>query len=141
MHNLRQVHKRPARKRVGRGGKRGTYSGRGIKGQKARAGNRPAPVVRELFKRYPKLRGYRTAKRQRKPQAVSLEAVAKKFSEGQVVSPQTLLEKGLVRAIKRNAPAVKIVGSAELATKLSVHGCTLSAGARKSIEKSGGKVA
>lgn len=59
LHELKPKHKRKKRKRVGRGGKRGTYSGRGIKGQKARAGRRLKPVIRELIKRYPKLRGYK----------------------------------------------------------------------------------
>ena len=140
MHNLKVQHKRPAKKRRGRGGKRGTYSGRGMKGQKSRAGNRPAPVVRELLKRYPKLKGYRRVRRQRKPQSVSLDVIVRKFLKDEVVSPQTLLEKGLVQEIKRSAPVVKIVGSPVLKTKLSVQGCMLSAGARKAIEKNGGSV-
>ena len=59
LHQLKPTHKAKAAKRVGRGGKRGTYSGRGMKGQKSRAGARMQPLVRELIKRYPKLRGYR----------------------------------------------------------------------------------
>jgi large subunit ribosomal protein L15 len=59
LHQLKPIHKLKKRKRVGRGGKKGTYSGRGIKGQKARAGRRLKPAIRELIKRYPKLRGYK----------------------------------------------------------------------------------
>jgi len=59
LHQLRPKHKLKKKKRIGRGGKRGTYSGKGIKGQKSRAGRKFAPVIRELIKRYPKLRGYR----------------------------------------------------------------------------------
>lgn len=59
LHELRPKHKLKKRKRIGRGGKRGTYSGRGVKGQKSRSGRRFAPVIRSLIKRYPKLRGYR----------------------------------------------------------------------------------
>ncbi|MBZ1348254.1 MAG: uL15 family ribosomal protein [Candidatus Nealsonbacteria bacterium] len=59
LHQLKPIHKRKKRKRLGRGGKRGTYSGRGMKGQKSRAGARFEPIIRGLIKRYPKLRGYR----------------------------------------------------------------------------------
>jgi large subunit ribosomal protein L15 len=51
---------------VGRGGKKGTYSGRGIKGQKSRAGKRLEPIIRSIIKRYPKLRGYRFKSEKRK---------------------------------------------------------------------------
>jgi len=63
LHELQPNHKQRKAKRVGRGGKRGTYSGRGMKGQKSRAGYRMQPQVRELVKKYPKLRGYRRPKR------------------------------------------------------------------------------
>lgn len=139
-HALQPTHKRPAKKRRGRGGKRGTYSGRGMKGQKARAGQRPAPVVRELLKRYPKLKGYRRVKRMRKPYSVSLEAIAKAFLKDETVSPATLVKKGFVHELKRKAPRVKIVGTAKLKHQLSFEGCTFSEGARKAIEKAGGNI-
>jgi large subunit ribosomal protein L15 len=59
IHELKPKHKNKGKKRVGRGGKKGTYSGKGIKGQKARAGRKMVPIIRELIKRYPKLKGYR----------------------------------------------------------------------------------
>lgn len=59
LHELKPTHKLKKRKRIGRGGKRGTYCGKGIKGQASRAGKRLEPIVRSLIKRYPKLRGYR----------------------------------------------------------------------------------
>lgn len=140
MHTLKPKHKRPQKKRIGRGGKRGTYSGKGMKGQKSRAGNRPAPVVRELIKRYPKLKGYRRVKRHRKPYSVSLGTILKAFGKDEVVSPTTLVEKGMVHEIKRKAPAVKIVGIEELQYALQVKDCQISAGAQKAIEKAGGSV-
>ena len=140
LHELRPKRKRRSAKRIGRGGKRGTYSGRGMKGQNARAGGRPAPVVRELLKRYPKLKGYTRVRRQRKPQSVSLHVLSKKFSKNEIVSPRALAEKGLIHQRKGSVPAVKIVGSAKLKTALSVQGCILSAGAKKAIEESGGSV-
>lgn len=59
IHELKPTHKKKEAKKIGRGGKRGTYSGKGMKGQKSRAGRRLEPVVRSLIKKYPKLRGYR----------------------------------------------------------------------------------
>lgn len=59
LNDLKPIHKNKKRKRVGRGGKRGTYSGRGQKGQLSRAGRKLKPVIREIIKRYPKLRGYK----------------------------------------------------------------------------------
>jgi len=57
LHELQPTNKKKTKKRVGRGGKRGTYSGRGIKGQKSRAGRKIRPAIRDLMQRTPKLRG------------------------------------------------------------------------------------
>ncbi len=57
LHEVKPIHKNESRKRIGRGGKRGTYSGKGIKGQKSRAGRKIRPAVRDLIQRTPKLRG------------------------------------------------------------------------------------
>ena len=140
VHELQPKHKRPGKKRVGRGGKRGTYSGRGMKGQKSRAGNRPAPVVREILKSYPKLKGYRRVKRKRKPYSVSLEIIQKRFTKEETVSPTTLVEKGIVHELKRKAPKVKLVGTTKLEHAFQVKDCILTEGAKKAIEKAGGKI-
>jgi len=70
-HQLQPNHISESRKRVGRGGKKGTYSGKGGKGQTARAGRKLAPIIRELIKRYPKLKGYRQFEMQGKNTAVA----------------------------------------------------------------------
>jgi len=57
LHQISPAHSNKKGKRVGRGGKRGTYSGRGIKGQKARAGHRIRPAIRDFMMKIPKLRG------------------------------------------------------------------------------------
>ena len=57
LHELRPKTKNKPRKRIGRGGKRGTISGRGTKGQNARAGRKKRPELRDIIKRIPKLRG------------------------------------------------------------------------------------
>ncbi|MDE2144662.1 MAG: hypothetical protein KGJ01_01695 [Patescibacteria group bacterium] len=59
LHELSPLHKNKEEKRIGRGGKRGTFSGRGTKGQRARAGHRIRPAERDLIQHMPKLRGTR----------------------------------------------------------------------------------
>lgn len=56
-HTLQARTKRKHARRVGRGGKRGKTSGRGTKGQNARAGRKKRPELREIIKHVPKLRG------------------------------------------------------------------------------------
>jgi large subunit ribosomal protein L15 len=68
LHQISPDHKKIAKKRIGRGGKRGTYSGKGVKGQKSRAGSRIRPGTRDLIQQLPKLRGSRNmGARKRKP--------------------------------------------------------------------------
>jgi ribosomal protein L15 len=57
LYQLKPIHPRISQKRVGRGGKRGTFSGKGTKGQHARAGHRIRPAERDFIQRLPKLRG------------------------------------------------------------------------------------
>lgn len=105
-------------RRIGRGGKRGTYSGRGIKGQHARAGAKFRPAERELLKKIPKLRGYRFKVFREKPAIVTLTQLEKYFSEGGTVTPQRLLTLGVIRRIRGKTPRVKILGSGTLTKKL-----------------------
>jgi len=140
LHELRPKYKRKKRKRVGRGGKRGTYAGRGIKGQKARAGRRLKPVIQELIKRYPKLRGYKFKKVELKPAIVNIETLEKKFKTGEIVNPKTLLEKRLIRRIKGRIPLVKILAKGKLTKKLIIEGCQVSKSAREKIKKAGGQI-
>lgn len=135
---LRPKHKKKRKKRVGRGGKRGTYAGRGIKGQKARAGRKLKPLIREWIKRYPKLRGYKFKPVKLKPAIINVEILEKKFKSGQVISPSLLLERKLIRKIKGKTPEVKILGRGKITKKLIVEDCQVSKSARKKIEKAGG---
>ncbi|MBU2101416.1 hypothetical protein KKH05_01725 [Patescibacteria group bacterium] len=57
LHDISPINKNKKKKRIGRGGKRGTFSGRGIKGQKSRAGRKIRPASRDLIQQLPKLRG------------------------------------------------------------------------------------
>src|SRR3989338_6673813 len=79
IHEVKPKLKKHAQKRVGRGGKRGTYSGRGIKGQKARAGHRIRPALRDVIKKIPKLRGYRMKISPKNTVGINLGAVNKDF--------------------------------------------------------------
>ena len=117
-----------AKRRVGRGGKRGTFSGRGSKGQKSRAGTRIRPGFRggdnPLWKLFPKQRGASKKtdiKHARFQMAVHSVAVVNVkdlnavFKEGEKVSKKSLLKKGLIATSKHG---VKILGTGELKKKL-----------------------
>lgn len=129
---------------VGRGGKRGKTSGRGGKGQTARAGHHIRPEVRDLIKKLPKRRGHgknraRSVKGNRVPvSVVNLDALELAFKAGETVSPATLVARRLVRRAKGRAPIVKILGTGEITKALTVTGCTLSAAALAAITKAGG---
>lgn len=140
LHEIAPKHKIRKRKRVGRGGKKGTYSGRGIKGQKARAGRRLKPAIRSIIKMYPKLRGYSFKPLTEKPTIVNLYMIEKKFEAGETVSPQTLVEKKLARQYKGKLPKIKILGEGKLTKKLTVENCKISKSAKEIIEKAGGEV-
>ncbi len=114
LHQIKPTHPGRAARRIGRGGKRGTYSGRGIKGQKARAGAKIRPQERDILKKIPKLRGYRFKSFRPKPAVVNLHMIEKRFRAGETVSPDSLLDKRMIARIKGRTPRVKILGHGEL---------------------------
>jgi len=140
LHELKPIHKLKKRKRVGRGGKRGTYSGRGVKGQRSRAGRKMAPIIREIIKRYPKLRGYRRKGIAKNLVEVNLGILEKKFEAGEIINPESLLKKEIIRNIKGKAPKVKILGTGELKKVLTFENCQFSKEAKEKIEKAGGNI-
>ncbi len=144
LHQLKPIHKLKKRKRIGRGGKRGTYSGRGMKGQRARAGRKMKPVIRELIKKYPKLRGYRQKLKAQssklKTAILNLEVLEKKFNTGEKITPEILLEKRIIRKIKGKIPLVKILAKGEISKKLIIEGCQMSESAKEKIERAGGQI-
>lgn len=141
-----QIHQIPANKnqktsrRIGRGGKRGTYSGRGIKGQKSRAGRKLRPEWRDALKSIPKRRGYKFKPVKEKPAVLNLGAIGAIFQEGELVSRQSLIAKKLIFKIKNSLPEVKILGGGELNKKIDFKGIKISQAAKKKIEKAGGRV-
>lgn len=145
LHELKPTQKRQTAKRIGRGGKRGKTSGRGHKGQKARAGNSTRPEMREIIKKIPKLRGHgvnraKTVNADKVAPTVINVSVLEQF-EGTEVTPKTLVAAGLVATRRKKAPAIKILGNGDLSKKLIVSGCLVSTTAKDKIEKAGGSVA
>lgn len=140
IHELQPKHKNHGKKRVGRGGKKGTYSSRGMKGQNSRAGRKFMPMIRELIKRYPKLKGYRRFVFQNDTAVVSLDLLDKNFKDGENVSPTSLLAKGVIETLKGKTPEVKILGTGKLTKKLTIQNCKISKSAKIIVEKAGGTV-
>jgi large subunit ribosomal protein L15 len=138
--DLKPIHKNSKKKRIGRGGKKGTYSGRGLKGQKSRAGRKMMPMVREIIKRYPKLKGYRARRPLDSSVVLNLNVLQNNFKDSEIVNPKTLLEKGLIRRIIGRVPEVKILGDSEIKKKIIIEGCKVSKSAREKIEKAGGEI-
>ncbi len=147
LHELQPNIKRKVARRIGRGGKRGKTSGRGHKGQKARAGNSSRPEMREIIKKLPKLRGHginraRTVHGERVlPVVVNVATLETSFEAKAEISPRTLVVAGVISTRRRKAPAVKILGNGELKKAFIVSECLVSKSAREKIEKAGGKIA
>lgn len=143
LNTLKKNLKNKKKKLVGRGGKRGKTSGRGTKGQKARAGHKIRPHIRDVIKKLPKLRGRgkNINKAFRSDFAVvNLSALEKTFSAGEIVRPSTLLSKGLIKKDSGSLPKVKILGTGELSKKLSFFDCEISPSSKKKIESAGGSI-
>ena len=148
--NLKPASPRRDRKRLGRGlgSGNGRYSGRGIKGQKARSGSRKMRPGFEggqnpLYMRLGKQRGpyskdampigpHRTS-----TQAVNLRDLEQRFDDGAEVTLEALVER---RLIKNTRTDVKILADGELTKKLAVTAHRFSASARQKIEAAGGTV-
>jgi large subunit ribosomal protein L15 len=107
------------KKRIGRGGKKGNYSGRGIKGQKARAGRKIRPAERDIILKLPKLRGIKFKPLKEKPYVVNLEDINEKFNENEVVNKETLVQKKVLKIRKSDKnPKIKILARGKLDKKL-----------------------
>jgi large subunit ribosomal protein L15 len=146
--NLKPAQARKARKRVGRGlgSGKGRYSGRGIKGQKARSGShnmRPGfeggqmPIYMRLGKQrgpYSKdampVGPHRTS-----TVPVNLRDLDRVFDDGSEVTLEAMIDKGLIKNTKTD---VKVLGQGDLSKRLTVTAHAFSATAREKIEKAGG---
>jgi large subunit ribosomal protein L15 len=148
--NLGPVQRRKDRKRVGRGlgSGKGRYAGRGIKGQKARAGSHKMPAGFEggqmpIDMRLGKLRGNTSADAmpigpfRTYSQPVNVRDLDSRFDAGDEVTPEGLKAAGLVSKLRVD---VKILGEGELTKKLSVSAHSFSKAAVEKIEAAGGSV-
>lgn len=139
LHQLKPS-KRKRKKRIGRGGSHGTFATRGAKGQKSRSGGGGKGknfegTTNTLFRRTPKARGFKSI--HKKNDVVNVFQLDNSFQDGDIVSPQTLVKK---RLLKNARSAVKILGDGELNKKLVVSGCAVSKSAEEKIKKAGGEI-
>lgn len=140
IHEIKPKHKNKNKKRIGRGGKKGTTSGKGTKGQSSRAGRKMVPIIKEFIKRYPKLKGYKTFRLDKSLAIVNLNIIEKKFEDGEIINPENLIEKGIISKIKGKTPKVKILGNGKITKKITIENCKISEGAKKALEKAGGLI-
>jgi large subunit ribosomal protein L15 len=149
LHTLKPAQPQKARKRIGRGlgSGKGRYSGRGIKGQKSRAGSHMMPAgfaggQMPIHMQLGKLRGntskdalpigpFRTS-----TQPVNVAAL-ERFDNGTEVTPELLVQVGILKNTKID---VKILGQGDLTKKLTVTAHGFSASAKEKIEGAGGSV-
>ncbi|MCK5021693.1 MAG: 50S ribosomal protein L15 [Candidatus Pacebacteria bacterium] len=140
LHQLKRKNSNKKSVSVGRGGKRGKTSGRGHKGQNARAGTSKRPEMREIIKKLPKKRGYRFKSFQERPEIVNLSLIENNFSNGEEVSPKTLLQKSLIRKKRNKIPAIKILAKGDISKKVIISDCLFSQTVKDKVEKIGGKL-
>lgn len=130
------------RKRIGRGGSRGGTSGKGHKGQKARsgAGRKIGPAFEggqmPLHRRLPK-RGFTNARFKKEFFLVNLDQLETIFNDGDAVTKDILVEKGLVKSTR---VLVKILGRGKLEKKIKITVDACSAGAQEAITSCGGEI-
>ena len=139
----KRKNKTPKAKRIGRGygsGTGGHTVGRGQKGQKSRSGHKSTIGFEggniPFFRRIPKYRGFKRTEKV-EAQIVGLEDLEKNFKAKEIVTFDSLKEKGLVRAKPLD---VKILGNGEIKKAVSIEGIKVSASAREKIEKAGGSI-
>lgn len=128
LHELKRKHAQKSKKpRVGRAGKRGTTSGKGQKGQKARAGRKMRPAERDYYMRLPKLRGIKNRPHEEPMDVINVGELSGFAKDGMIS------EKVLGRR-------VKVLGTGEIKTKITVEGLPVSKSAKEKIEAAGGNV-
>lgn len=139
IHELK-VKKQKKKKRIGRGGKRGTYSGRGIKGQKSRAGRRIRPAERDTIIRLPKLRGFRNKAKNKSKiiKIIDLINKIKIFNSKDEVNLFTLKQFNLIPNNYKGE--VKIIGDSKEILPLNINGLKVSNKLKDKIIKAGGKI-
>ncbi|HUD20465.1 MAG TPA: 50S ribosomal protein L15 [Candidatus Saccharimonadales bacterium] len=135
--SLTEIFKDTAKKSTTRAGRgiaagKGKTAGRGTKGQKSRAGagRKIKPWFEggqtPLFRKTAKRRGMHNSKKiAARPIAITTDVIARHYADGETVSPETLLEKKIIRAKEQKNP-IKIVKRQELTIKVAFEGVELS---------------
>ena len=129
------------RRRVGRGdgSGKGTYAGRGLKGQKSRSGKGPMTKFQggqlSLLKRLPSIRGFNNIFRQ-EYSVVNVDHLSL-FPEGSEVTPELLVQVGFVKDLRE---PVKVLGRGEIDVAITVSAQRFSEAAKRKIEAAGGTV-
>ena len=138
LHTLRPRHKlKNPRTRIGRGGKRGTTSGHGTKGQKSRAGHRIRPAERDLIQRLPKHSGLKNGSTEVKTQTVNMEAIVR-VMPGKVVNLKNLAEAKLITWPSKRP--IKILGQGAIHNSITIEKVAISKSARRKVEAAQGKI-
>ena len=136
LHELKSNNKNRGKKRIARGGKRGTTSGRGQKGQKSRSGHRIRPAERDLIQRLPKLRGFRNKSLKAKSIIINIADLEKKI-EGNLINKKVLIDAGFIRKADNN---IKILGNSEVKKEFQIEEIKVSKNVKNKIEAAGGSV-
>lgn len=128
------------KKRIGRGNAsgHGTYSTRGMKGQKSRTGGRGGlkyKGMKQIILSIPKKRGFKSL--EQKPEILNIDILDKKFDDGSKINPKILHEAKIISKIIKG---VKILGNGETKKKFIIKGCSVSRSAKEKIEKAGGEI-
>ena len=135
LNNIKRPISKKSRKRIGRGNASGsgTYSGRGQKGQNARAGvsNLKRLGMKGGLMQIPKVRGFKS--QHPKNQVISVEVINTNFKDNDIINPQILEEKKLIKTAKK---PVKILGKETLKLKgLKFEKIKMSATLKEQLEK------
>ena len=143
LHNLKSKKKKGPSARVGRGGKRGTYSGRGQKGQKSRAGRVIRKAERDLIIRLPKRRGFMNKPKSDKPMVFNVVDLVKKLKpalkdKNKIIDLKFLQGVGILS--RRFKGEVKILGTGNIDIPVIFKGVKVSKSAKMKIEKAGGQI-
>jgi large subunit ribosomal protein L15 len=142
LHELKSIKGRESR-RIGRGGKRGTTSGRGTKGQRSRAGRRIRPAERDLIMRLPKRRGFRNKPKSDTVTVFNLGELSAKLKtyvkDGSLELTRDILVTAKLLS-KNFRGEIKVLSGGEIAFPMTLKGITASKSAQAKIEKAGGKV-
>lgn len=130
--------------RIGRSGKRGSYSGRGVKGQRSRSGHRIRPAERDILLKIPKMRGFRNKEKADAPVVFNLGQLSNKLKSRATAGAPLEVSYALLktaRLLKKDYKRpVKILGTGEITFPIAVSGFEVSASAKLKIEKAGGSV-